>query len=158
MKVLEYSDKKNIKTLLSGKKVVLVGGCFDIIHFGHIKFLEKAKESGNFLVVALETDKAILKKKKKRPFHNIDERANVLSAIRHVDLVLKLPFFKKNEDYFKMTKFIKPSVIAITKGDKMIVNKKKQAKESGGKVLTVSKFIKHFSSTKALKHETILGN
>ncbi|MEX1052359.1 MAG: adenylyltransferase/cytidyltransferase family protein [Patescibacteria group bacterium] len=158
MKVFEYSDKQKISTLLKGKKVVLVGGCFDILHFGHIKFLEKAKKNGNFLVVALESDITIFRKKKKKPFHNIEERAEVLSAVRHVDLVIKLPFFNKDEDYFKMTKFIKPSVIAITKGDKMLENKKRMAKATGGKILTVSKFIKNFSSTNALEYETIFSD
>ena len=68
MKVLAYSDKKSIKKAMSGKKVVLVGGCFDLLHFGHIKFWEKAKEYGNFLVVALESDKFIKQKKNKKKY------------------------------------------------------------------------------------------
>lgn len=158
MKVLAYSDKKSIKKAMSGKKVVLVGGCFDLLHFGHIKFLEKAKEYGNFLVVALESDKFIQQKKNKKPFHNINERAAILSAITYVDLVVKIPLFKGDEDYFKMTNFIKPKFIAVSKNDKVYKNKLKQSQEVGGKLVVVTNVINKFSSSKALKYASIFGN
>src|SRR3990167_35694 len=119
MKVLEYSDKKNIKKATAGKNIVLVGGCFDLLHFGHIKFLEDSKKYGDFLVVALESDKFIKLKKKKKPFHNMKERAKILSTISFVDLVIKLPFFKNDQDYFKMTRFLKPKVIAVSQNDRV---------------------------------------
>lgn len=158
MKVLAYSDKKNIKKAISGKKIVLVGGCFDILHFGHIKFLEKAKKYGNFLVVILESDKFIKQNKNKESFHNVNERAAILSAIRYVDLVIKIPLFKGDDDYFKMTKFISPKFIAVSKNDKVYKNKLKQSREVGGKLVVVTSVINKFSSSKALKYASIFGN
>ena len=158
MKVLAYSDKKNIKKAIKGKKVVLVGGCFDILHFGHIKFLEKSKKYGNFLVVVLESDKFMKLKKNKKPFHNINERAAILSAILYVDLIIKIPLFKSDKDYFKMTKFIRPKFIAISKNDKVYKNKLKQSQEVGGKLVVVTNVINKFSSSKALKYASIFGN
>ncbi len=158
MKVLEYSDKKNIKKVTVGKNIVLVGGCFDLLHYGHIKFLEDSKKYGDFLVVTLESDKFIKLKKKKKPFHNMKERAKILSVISFVDLVIKLPFFKNDEDYFKMTRFLKPKVIAVSQNDSVYYNKQKQAQEVGGEVKIVTKVIKKFSSSKALKYASILSN
>ena len=158
MKVLEYSDKKNIKKATAGKNIVLVGGCFDLLHFGHIKFLEDSKKYGDFLVVTLESDKFIKLKKKKKPFHNMKERAKILSSISFVDLVIKLPFFKNDQDYFKMTRFLKPKVIAVSQNDRVYANKQKQAQEVGGEVKIVTKVIKKFSSSKALKYASILSN
>ncbi len=158
MKVLAYSDKKNIKKSIAGKKIVLVGGCFDLLHFGHIKFLEDSKKYGDFLIVALESDRFIKFKKKKRPFHNMKERAKILSTIRFVDLVIKLPFFKVDDDYFELTRFLKPKVIAISQNDSIYKNKLKQAQEVGGEVKIVTKVIKKFSSSKALKYASIFSN
>ena len=158
MKVLAYSDKKSIKNAISGKKIVLVGGCFDLLHFGHIKFLERAKKYGNFLVVVLESDKFIQQKKNKKPFHNINERAAILSSISYVDLVIKIPLFKSDKDYFSMTKFIKPKFIAVSKNDKVYKNKLKQSQEVGGKLVVVTSVINKFSSSKALKYASIFGN
>jgi len=158
MRVLKYSDRKNIKKQIRGKIVVLAGGCFDLLHFGHIKFLEGAKKQGNFLVIALESDEFIKKSKKKKPFHKLDERAEILSCIKYVDLVIKLPLFKSDADYFKLTQLIRPKIIAVSVKDKHYAIKKKQADEIGGKVKVVSKIFKKFSSTKALNYATILSH
>lgn len=158
MRVLKYFDKKNINKELKGKKVVLVGGCFDILHFGHIKFLERSKKQGNYLIVALESDEFIKSRKNKKPFHNIQERAEILSSIRYVDLVIKLPFFKSGDEYRELVNFIKPKVIAVSSNDKHYEIKKKLAKDVGGKIKIVSKIFKEFSSTSILKYETILSD
>src|SRR6266403_2209747 len=66
------------------KKIVLVGGCFDIIHFGHIQFLQKAKEAGDYLIVALEPDERIINYKKRTPIHtqqvNKQKQADAVGA------------------------------------------------------------------------------
>src|SRR5690242_1743275 len=90
-----------IKKNLENGKTVLVGGCFDILHLGHITFLEKAKKMGDRLVVLLESDqKTKLLKGPKRPVHSQKDRAKVLSALRFVDFVIMLPFLKKEQDYY----------------------------------------------------------
>lgn len=67
--IWKYSEADNIAKELTGKKIVLVGGCFDLLHYGHFTFLKNAKKEGDVLVVALESDEFILNQKKRKPVH-----------------------------------------------------------------------------------------
>lgn len=68
-------------------KRVLTYGTFDLLHYGHIRILERAKKLGDYLIVALSTDEfnAI---KNKKAYHNYETRKKMLEAIRYVDLVI----------------------------------------------------------------------
>lgn len=68
-------------------KRVLTYGTFDLLHWGHINLLKRAKNQGDYLVVALSTDEfnAI---KGKRAYHSYEERKLMLEALRYVDLVI----------------------------------------------------------------------
>jgi len=68
-------------------KRVLTYGTFDLLHYGHIRLLKRAKELGDYLIVALSTDEfnAI---KGKKAYHNYETRKKMLEAIRYVDLVI----------------------------------------------------------------------
>lgn len=68
-------------------KRILTYGTFDLLHYGHIRILKRAKEMGDYLVVALSTDEfnAI---KGKKAYHNYETRKKMLEAIRYVDLVI----------------------------------------------------------------------
>ena len=69
-------------------KKVLVGGVFDIIHYGHVHFLKNAKSLGDHLVVALESDKNVKRLKgEKRPIHNQNQRREMLESLEFVDEV-----------------------------------------------------------------------
>ena len=71
--------------------VVLAGGCFDIIHLAHIKFLKLAKEKGQFLALLLESDENIKQMKgKDRPVNNQITRAENLSKLGFVDYIILL--------------------------------------------------------------------
>jgi cytidyltransferase-like protein len=129
------------------KKIVLVGGCFDIIHFGHIQFLEKAKEQGDYLVVALEPDERIIQNKQRTPTHTQKERAYNLSALRFVDQVIMLPLLNGFDDYLALVKNIKPAIIAITENDPQMVNKQKQADAMNAQLVIVTDVIGNFSSS-----------
>ena len=109
------------------KKTILIGGCFDVLHLGHIRFLKKAKSFGNYLVVLLESDENIKKLKGlNRPFHNIKERQEILESLRYVDEIITLPRLMNNKTYDNLVKKIKPDMIAITKGDHLIKRKQEQ--------------------------------
>lgn len=149
--IIGYKDIKEVKIFFKDKKTVLVGGCFDLIHYGHLKFLEKANEQGNFLIVALESDEFIKKHKRKLPLHRQLERAEILSYLNMVDLIVLLPFFQTNSDYFDLVKNISPSIIAVTEGDKQLKNKNKQAKEIGAEVKEVIVKINNFSTRNIAK-------
>lgn len=71
-----------------GKKVVFTNGCFDILHAGHVDYLNKAKESGDVLIVGLNSDSSVRRiKGEKRPVVNQNERAFIIANLKAVDLV-----------------------------------------------------------------------
>jgi rfaE bifunctional protein nucleotidyltransferase chain/domain len=130
---------------------VLVGGCFDILHYGHIKFLKEAKGLGDYLIIALESDENTRRLKGKgRPIHSQKERQEILESIKFVDEVISLPEMKTDEDYKKMVADIKPDIIAITEGDSIKDIKRKLAESVGAQLIVIKK-VKDLSSTKLAK-------
>ena len=126
---------------------VLVGGCLDILHIGHIKFLKSAKKLGDYLIILLESDSNIKKLKgPSRPFHNQKERKETLESLRFVDQVIVLPNKVNDEVYKRIINKIKPSVIAITEGDPIKYKKLIQAKSVGAILKVVKKYKSHSTS------------
>lgn len=133
-------------------KTVLVGGCFDILHPGHVIFLEKAKKMGNRLIVLLESDEKVKKLKGvNRPVHTQKDRAKVLSALRFVDSVICLPFMKEEAEYDKVIAKIRPDIIAVTKGYANIDYHKRSAAKVGAKLKYVTNIVGDYSTSKLLK-------
>lgn len=119
---------------------VLVGGCFDILHFGHISFLKSAKKLGDYLIVALESDINVRKAKGiNRPIHTQIQRKAMLMSLKCVDEVIMLPEMKSDLDYEKMIKKVSPQIIAVTSRDPILDKKKSHARKIGAKVITISK-------------------
>lgn len=115
---------------------VLVGGCFDILHYGHVHFLREAKKLGDYLIVALESDENTKRLKgPARPIHNQKQRKEILESLKFIDEVLPLPEMKTDLDYEKMITKISPNIIAITKGSKT----KTHAHLVGAKVVEIPK-------------------
>jgi len=122
------------------KKKVLVGGCFDILHYGHVYFLKHAKALGDRLVVALESDKNIKRLKGQgRPIHNQNKRREMLESLHFVDEVIILPDEMKDKDYRQLVKNVKPQIIAVTTGDPILKKKQKQAKSIGAQIIEIPK-------------------
>ena len=72
-----------------GRRVVLANGCFDLLHGGHISYLESAKSVGDILIVAINSDASIKKiKGEKRPILPESERLEILEAIEYIDYLL----------------------------------------------------------------------
>ena len=69
-------------------KRVITYGTFDLLHYGHINLLRRAKAQGDYLIVALSTDEFNWKEKQKRCYFSYEERRMLLEAIRYVDLVI----------------------------------------------------------------------
>ncbi len=69
-------------------KRVITYGTFDLLHYGHINLLRRAKALGDYLVVVLSTDEFNWNKKKKKCYFNYEQRKMLLEAIRYVDLVI----------------------------------------------------------------------
>ena len=121
-------------------EVVLVGGCFDILHYGHIHFLKKAKALGDYLVVALESDKNIKRLKgKSRPIHDQNKRREMLESLSFVNEVVVLKDKMTDQDYQNLVARVRPFAIAVTEGDPILKKKQEQAKNIGAKVVEIPK-------------------
>lgn len=69
-------------------KKIITYGTFDLLHYGHINLLQRAKELGDYLIVALSTDEFNWNQKQKKSYFAYEERKRLLEAIRYVDLVI----------------------------------------------------------------------
>jgi len=73
----------------SEKKIVFTNGCFDILHMGHVKYLEKAKKLGDILVVGVNSDDSVKRLKgKNRPINPLNDRCCVIASLKSVDFVI----------------------------------------------------------------------
>jgi len=87
----ELSDRSE-KLRAAGKKLVATNGCFDLLHLGHVRYLQAARALGDFLAVGLNSDRSVRQLKGGgRPITTEDDRAEVLAALRCVDLVTIFP-------------------------------------------------------------------
>ena len=89
MTPLKQRTIEELPRLTAGRKVVLANGCFDILHVGHVRYLEGARELGDTLVVAINSDRSVRQLKgPDRPVLNEQERVALVSALRCVDHVV----------------------------------------------------------------------
>lgn len=132
-----------------GKKLVLAGGVFDILHIGHIKFLEAAKRKGDVLFILLESDENVKKYKgENRPINSQENRALLLSVLKPIDYVVCLNEMKNNSDYDSLVIKLKPDVIATTKKSSQEIHNIRQAKLVNAEVISVINRISDKSTTK----------
>ena len=147
-------DLQGLETFLRKERrgrIVLVGGCFDILHIGHVNFLSEAKKMADTLVVLLENDAKVKKLKgKNRPIFTQEIRAEMLSALICVDLVVVLPLMEHDSDYINLVMKIEPDIIAVTEKDPRIEKKKRQAETAGGE-LRVIPLVKTLSTSALAK-------
>jgi len=127
-----------------GKKIVFTNGCFDILHKGHVMYLEQARKQGDFLVLGLNSDCSIRSiKGPDRPINKEESRARVLAALGCVDLIVLF----KEETPLNLIKQVMPDV--LVKGADWPIEKIVGAKEviaHGGAVITVP-MVESFSTT-----------
>lgn len=153
-KILTYpfpsakSDATAIQHFLSEKrKRVLVGGCYDLLHYGHLSFFKEAKKLGETLIVALEPDTSIERIKGAPPIHSQVQRAEILAELTCIDYVLLLPSLKTYEEYLTLVQKISPNFLAVTAGDPQLASKQKQANTIGAQVIEVIQLIEGLSSS-----------
>jgi len=127
-----------------GKKIVFTNGCFDILHLGHVKYLEAAKNLGDILILGLNSNKSVKRLKgKNRPINNQSDRAYILASLEVVDYVV---IFDEDTP-INLIKLIQPDV--LTKGkdyeDQYIVG------QDVAKELKLINFIDGKSTSKTIK-------
>jgi D-beta-D-heptose 7-phosphate kinase / D-beta-D-heptose 1-phosphate adenosyltransferase len=90
------------------KKIIFTNGCFDILHIGHVKYLEKSKGFGDILILGLNSDKSVREiKGDTRPINSQDDRAYILASLEVVDYLV---IFEQNTP-LELIKMIKPDVL-----------------------------------------------
>lgn len=125
---------------MSINKKVLVGGVFDIIHYGHIHFLREAKKLGDHLVVAIESDTNVGRLKGPgRPIHDQKKRREMLESLTYVNEVIILGDKMSDKDYRTLVKKVRPNIIAVTAGDPILAKKKSHAEMVGARVIEIPK-------------------
>jgi rfaE bifunctional protein nucleotidyltransferase chain/domain len=109
-KILSISDALEKMTQLKsqGKNIVFSNGCFDILHAGHVDYLEKAREKGDFLVVGLNTDASVKRiKGEDRPINPENSRARVLAGLGFTDMVILFD----EDTTIELIKAIRPDIL-----------------------------------------------
>jgi rfaE bifunctional protein nucleotidyltransferase chain/domain len=150
--LLTKSEIKDHLKNLKNKKIVFTNGCFDILHVGHVRYLSQAKALGDILVVGINSDRSVSQLKgPTRPIQNENDRAEILSSLKSVDLVTIFD----EETPLELIKLLQPDV--LVKGgdwsiDKIVGSDIVLAK--GGKVLSLD-FIEGRSTTKIIEKSKI---
>ena len=140
---------KELKT--KGKRIVFTNGCFDLLHIGHIRYLEEAKALGDVLVVGVNSDYSVRKLKGlKRPILPEEERIEILSGLGCVDYVTLFDEI----DPFNLITSLKPNVL-VKGGDwtKEQIVGREVVEGEGGEVIIIP-FVKGASTSNLI--ETIL--
>lgn len=149
---IEEAIKASSQMRKEGKTIVLSGGCFDILHIGHLIFLENARKNGDILMVILESDEQITKLKgQNRPLNIQSDRARLLSSLEPVEYVIPLKPNLEDKDYEKIVTEIKPGIIAITRGDPYKKQKQLQAQKINCKVIEVTQVITDKSTSRLIE-------
>jgi len=133
----------------NGKKIVFTNGCFDILHVGHVKYLQVAKSFGDVLIVGLNSDESVSRLKgPTRPVNIAEDRAYILAALEAVDFVV--PF--EEDTPYELIKMIEPDVL-VKGGD---YKGKDVVGTEFAKELKLVDFVDGKSTTKTI--EKIQGN
>lgn len=145
---LDEGIKKINEWKQNGLKVVFTNGCFDILHLGHLDYLEKSRNLGDKLVLGLNTDKSVsLLKGPNRPVNNEYSRARMLAAMSFVNLVISF----NEETPLELIKKVKPDI--LIKGKDYSIENIVGAKfvlGIGGEVKTIE-ILEGYSTTEIIK-------
>lgn len=142
--VSKYELKNRVCSLKEqNKKIIFTNGCFDILHRGHVSYLNEARRRGDYLIVGINTDNSVKRLKgQARPVNNQDDRAYLLAALSCVDMVV---MFDEDTPY-NLIKLIEP--------DELIKGGDYRAEEVIGgeyaKEVVILPFVDGYSTTKVL--------
>lgn len=144
--VIDRAEILKIRKELKGqnKKVVFTNGCFDILHPGHVDYLNEAKNCGDILIVALNSDESVTRiKGTNRPILKLEERAYIIGNLKAVDYVT---YFEEGTPHEIITELIPDYLV---KGEDWDIDKivgREIVEQNGGKVKRI-KFVSNRSTT-----------
>ncbi len=133
-----------IEAKSQNKKIVFTNGCFDIIHSGHVYYLNEAKKMGDILVIGLNSDDSVRRLKgNSRPINSQNDRAVVLSALKSVDYVV----YFEDDTPLNLISSLLPDIL-VKGGDYQIddIVGADVVRNNGGSIITIS-FVEGKSTT-----------
>lgn len=136
--MLSYETRLGIIVMNDVKCTVFTNGCFDILHRGHVEYLEKSKALGDKLVVGINSDDSVRQLKPGRPINKQEDRKAVLEALRCVDEVIIFNELRPLE----LIKKVKPDI--ITKGGDYTAD---QVRGDGVAKIVIIPFVTGYSTT-----------
>ena len=139
-------ERERLRT--SGARLVFTNGVFDLLHVGHVRYIAQAREFGDALVVAINSDRTVRELKgPDRPLFDQDERAEILAALRHVDYVVVFDDISPRSLIGKLL----PDVL-VKGGDYQIdeIHGREEVEAAGGKVIPLP-FVPGASTTSLLE-------
>lgn len=136
------------KIRIENRKVVFTNGCFDIIHKGHVTYLNEAKSLGDHLIVGINSDDSVKRLKgKDRPVNNESDRAFVLDNLKSVDDVL---IFNEDTPYHIIKEIIPDLLVKGGDWKEEDIVGSDIVKKNGGKVISLQ-FVNNYSTTNILE-------
>ena len=136
------------KIRIENRKVVFTNGCFDIIHKGHVTYLNEAKSLGDHLIVGINSDDSVKRLKgKDRPVNNESDRAFVLDNLKSVDDVL---IFNEDTPYHIIKEIIPDLLVKGGDWKEEDIVGSDIVKKNGGKVISLQ-FVNDYSTTNILE-------
>lgn len=129
---------------MSKPTIALVTGCFDLLHYGHFKFLNFAKSQADTLIIGLESDQFLKDKKgPTRPLFSQKIRKLCLLEVKSVDKVVSLPY---HVNYLKLLQKIKPDFLVISSNDSYYKEKHQVCQKLGIKLVIFPRLKKYSTS------------
>jgi len=131
-------------------RVVFIGGGFELIHYGHVYTISKARSLGDVLVVAVARDSTIRKRKKREPLINEGDRVRLLSSLRDVDAAI----LGVEGDIYVTLQKVNPDIVALGYDQYHMENEVKREAEKRGmklKVVRLDSPYPHIKTTKILR-------
>lgn len=146
--VLKWADVESTLASQKNKKIVFTNGCFDLLHVGHIRYLQEARKLGDILVVGVNADASVRRLKgPTRPVQNENDRAEILAALGAVDYTVLF----SEDTPLELIQKVKPNIL-VKGGDwkpEQIVGAD-FVMSHGGKVMSLQ-FVEGRSTTKLIE-------
>ncbi len=141
----EQAKQQVISWKQTGAKIVFTNGCFDILHYGHISYLSRAKDLGDYLIIGLNSKQSVQKiKGNHRPINDNNTRSYLLASLFFVDAII----FFEEETPLKLIQLLQPNI--LVKGGDYIAENIVGYQEviQGGGTVKVIPFVDGYSTTK----------
>lgn len=146
-KIVTIEDLLQIKEERKNEQMVFSNGCFDILHVGHVRYLNEARSFGDYLVIGLNSDRSVRQLKgPDRPINQQDSRAVMLAALAFVDYVV---IFDEETPLVLIQQLLPDILVKGSDYDPKDIEGGKEVIANGGKVVTVP-LVEGFSSTKII--------